>query len=115
FVANILSTTVVVDMRMFNTLALGLIATAAGLELDARGIARMWKTLSVTTALKVLLLPFFVGGTFYGLQVRFHFLPIDSDATVIGLAVIFSALAVGTSPSISLAVLSETKAKGRLS
>ncbi|MEZ4452814.1 MAG: cation:proton antiporter [Nannocystaceae bacterium] len=115
FVANILSSTVVVDMKMFNTLALGLIATSAGLELDARGIARMWKTLSVTTALKVLLLPLFVGGTFYGLQTAFHFLPIESEATVIALAIVFSTLAIGTSPAISLAVLSETKAKGRLS
>lgn len=115
FVADILSSSVVSDMGMFKTLALGLIATSAGLELDAKAMGRMWRSLSATTGLKVLLLPLFVGGTFFGLESAFHFLNIDSSPATIGLAIIFSALAVGTSPAISLAVLSETKAKGRLS
>ncbi len=115
FVADILSSSVVSDMGMFKTLALGLIATSAGLELDARAMGRMWRSLSATTGLKVLLLPLFVGGTFFGLETAFHFLGVDSSPAVIGMAIIFSALAVGTSPAISLAVLSETKAKGRLS
>ncbi|HFE45045.1 MAG TPA: cation:proton antiporter, partial [Nannocystis exedens] len=115
FVANMLSSSVVSDMGMFKTLALGLIATSAGLELDARAMGRMWRSLSATTGLKVLLLPLFVGGTFFALENAFHFLGVDSSPAVIGMAIIFSALAVGTSPAISLAVLSETKAKGRLS
>ncbi len=115
FVADILSSSVVSDMGMFKTLALGLIATSAGLELDAKAMGRMWRSLSATTGLKVLLLPIFVGGTFFGLETTFHFLGVDSSPAVIGMAIIFSALAVGTSPAISLAVLSETKAKGRLS
>ena len=36
-------------MRMFNTLALGLIATSAGLELDIRQMLRLAKTLVLTT------------------------------------------------------------------
>lgn len=114
YVSNILSPPVVVDMQMFNTLALGLIATTAGLELDARGIGRLWRTLGATSLVKVVLLPLLVGGAFYGLQRSFHFLPIADEASVIGLAVVFSALAIGTSPAISLAILSETRAKGRL-
>lgn len=115
FVADILSSSVVSDMGMFKTLALGLIATSAGLELDAKAMGRMWRSLSATTGLKVLLLPLFVGGTFFGLESAFHFLGVDSSPATIGLAIIFSALAVGTSPAIALAVLSETKSKGRLS
>ncbi|MCA9635750.1 MAG: cation:proton antiporter, partial [Myxococcales bacterium] len=116
FAADILSTTVVEDMKMFKNLALGLIATSAGLELDARGMARMWRSLAATTGIKLLLLPILVGGTFFGLQSAFHFLPgVESSAEILGLSIVFSALAVGTSPAISLAVLSETRAKGRLS
>lgn len=114
YVSNILSPPVVVDMQMFNTLALGLIATTAGLELDARGIGRLWRTLGATSLVKVVLLPVLVGGAFYGLQRAFSFLPIADEAALIGLAVVFSALAIGTSPAISLAILSETRAKGRL-
>src|SRR5690606_451264 len=52
---NILSGEVVGEMRMFNTLALGLIATSAGLELDFRQLVPLARTLAVTTLLKVIL------------------------------------------------------------
>ncbi|MCA9661378.1 MAG: cation:proton antiporter, partial [Myxococcales bacterium] len=115
FLANILSTGVVSDIKMFEDLALGLIATSAGLELDARGLGRMWRSLASVTGLKILLLPLFVGGTFYSLESSFHFLGLQSPDAILGLSIIFSALAIGTSPAIALAVLSETKAKGKLS
>lgn len=112
---NILSERVVGEMRMFNDLALGLIATSAGLELDGKAIVRMWKGLTATVALKVALLPLLVGGTFVLLQSVWAPLPLPSLDATLGLAIIFSALAVGTSPAIALAVLSETGAKGKLS
>ncbi|MEZ4381143.1 MAG: cation:proton antiporter [Nannocystaceae bacterium] len=115
YLADILSLPVVNDMKMFKDLALGLIATSAGLELDGRGLGRMWRSLASITGLKILLLPIFVGGTFYGLESSFHFLGLETQSAVLGLSIIFSALAVGTSPAIALAVLSETKAKGKLS
>lgn len=115
YAINILSTQVVADMRMFNSLALGLIATSAGLELDAKAIARRWRSLSATVALKVGLLPLTVGGTFVAAQSVWAPLPLPSFEATLAVAIIFSALAVGTSPAIALAVLSETGAKGPLS
>jgi Kef-type K+ transport system membrane component KefB len=115
FAVNILSPQVVTDMRMFNSLALGLIATSAGLELDTKAILQRWRSLSATTAIKVALLPMTVGGTFLVVQTTWAPLPLASSGAVLGMATIFSALALGTSPSISLAVLSETGAKGPLS
>ncbi|MCX4246906.1 cation:proton antiporter [Paraliomyxa miuraensis] len=112
YAADILSKQVVTDMRMFNDLAIGLIATSAGLELDAKGIARKWRSLSATVGLKVGLLPIAVGGTFVALQLVWAPLPLDTFGATLGMAIMFSALAVGTSPSIALAVLSETGAKG---
>lgn len=112
---DILSPQVVTDMRMFNDLALGLIATSAGLELDARALGRRWRALTVTTGIKVVLLPLTVGLSFVAVQSAWAPLPLPSEAATLGMAVIFSALALGTSPSISLAVLSETGAKGPLS
>ncbi len=115
YAINILSLQVVADMRMFNSLALGLIATSAGLELDMPAIARRWRSLSVTVGLKIVLLPITVGGTFLAVQSVWAPLPLPSFGASLAMALIFSALAVGTSPSISLAVLSETGAKGPLS
>lgn len=115
YAGNVLSSHVVTEMRMFNDLALGLIATSAGLELDGKAIIRKWKSLSATVGLKVLLLPLTVGGVFFGLQTMFGILELGGTSGDLALALIFSALAVGTSPAIALAVLSETGAKGSLS
>lgn len=112
---DILSPQVVSDMRMFNDLALGLIATSAGVELDAKAIGRRWRALSITTGIKVAMLPLTVGAVFVGVQSVWAPMPLDSPEATLGMAAIFSALALGTSPSISLAVLSETGAKGPLS
>ncbi len=114
-VADILSRGVVDEMRMFNTLALGLIATAAGLELDARQITRLWKTLLGTIAIKVLLGVVVVGGTVYIWELLVGSLSLDSPATILAVALVFGTLSIGTSPAIALAVTAEVRAKGRLS
>ncbi len=114
--ANILSGQVVTEMRMFNTLALGLIATSAGLELDVRQIIRLGRTLSATILVKVVLGTSLVGGT---LLVMAGFVDVGLPEGAgtehqLALALVLGVLAVGTSPSITLAVLSETRAKGRV-
>lgn len=111
--ANILSAEVVDEMRMFNTLALGLIATSAGLELDLKTLLPLFKTLGSTTAVKVLLGVPLVGLTLFAMA-RYVDLGVHSFEARAALAVIMGVLSIGTSPSISLAILTETKAKGRL-
>lgn len=114
-IGDVLSKHVVIEMQMFNTLALGLIATAAGLELDARQIARLWKTLSATIVIKIILGISVVGGTLYAWETTFGTLALTSRASIIALASIFGALSIGTSPAIALAVTTELRSKGRLS
>ena len=112
--ANILSTEVVTEMRMFNTLALGLIATSAGLELDLKSLLPLFKTLGATTAVKLLLGVPLVGLTLFAAT---HLLDLGVASTEerAALAIVTGVLSIGTSPSIALAILTETKAKGRLS
>lgn len=110
----ILKLTVVNDMRVFNTLALGLIATTAGLELDVGAIKKVGKTLSAIVALKIPLLLLFVGGTFYGIESYYPFLGIEDGNAVLGIAIVIAVLGIGTSPAIALAVINESGAKGRL-
>lgn len=112
--ANILSREVVTEMRMFNTLALGLIATSAGLELDLKTLLPSLKTLGSTTAVKVILGVPLVGLTLFGAS-HFIDLGVSSFEARAALAVVMGVLSIGTSPSIALALLTETKAKGRLS
>lgn len=111
---NIMSPTVVGDMKMFNALALGLIATTAGLELDLAGLRRLARTLGATIAVKVALGVLVVGGTFFAVESNFHVLGLTTVEERLALAVVFAVLSIGTSPAIALAILSETSAKGRL-
>ncbi len=112
--ANILSAEVVTEMRMFNTLALGLIATSAGLELNLKALLPLLKTLSTTTATKVLLGAPLVGLTLFGMA-HLVDLGVPTFEGRAALAVIMGVLSIGTSPSIALAILTETRSKGRLS
>lgn len=114
-VGGIISGEVVGEMRMFNTLALGLIATSAGLELDVRQLFRLGKTLLLTTLIKVVVGVSAVAGTLLLIEGALGSLGLGSQAQLITLALVMGVLSIGTSPSISLAVLSETRAKGRLS
>ncbi|MFT4974819.1 MAG: Kef-type K+ transport system membrane component KefB [Myxococcota bacterium] len=112
-VASILTDTLVGELRVFNTLALGLIATTAGLELDLAAIRRVWKTLVVTVALKVPLLLLLVGGTLFGVETLWPSLGLPSEA-ILPVAIIVGVLGIGTSPAIALAVVNESRSKGRL-
>ena len=113
-VSNVLSPSVVEDMSVFNTLALGLIATTAGLELDLRAILRVWKTLAAVVAAKLPLLMVGVGGTFMAMQALWPLLEVPNQAANWALALILSVLGIGTSPAIVLAVVNESRARGRL-
>lgn len=112
---DILSSRVVEEMQMFRTLTLGLIATTAGLELDLKTLARSAKTLTWTVVAKLVLCVLCVGGALYGLESTTHLLGIESDKEILALCAVFSALAIGTSPAIALAIIEDSKAKGRLS
>lgn len=114
YAVSVLSQDVVTEMAMFKQLALGLIATTAGLELDLKGLRSLAKTLGVTIALKIVLGFVLVGGTVVAGQMIFHVLDIDGMSGAIAIALVMGALSLGTSPAIALAIISENKAKGRL-
>lgn len=112
--SNVLSAQIVQDMTVFNKLALGLIALSAGLELDVGAVRRVWKTLAATIALKIPLLVLFVGATFYAVERFYPLIGLRSDLQIIALGLILATLGIGTSPAIALAIINESKAKGRL-
>jgi Kef-type K+ transport system membrane component KefB len=113
-VANILSAEVVEQMTMFNTLALGLIAIGAGLELEVAALWRLRRTLGTTTLVKLVLTCSAVFATFVGAQLWFEPLELPSDAHVYAVGLMLATLSIGTSPSISMAVISELRARGRV-
>jgi len=114
-VSNVLSTEVVIEMSMFKTLAVGLIALTAGLELELQAMRRIAKTLLATVGSKIFIAAPLVGATLIAAELSFHPLGTDGVGVAVGLGLVFGALSLGTSPAIALAIISETGAKGRLS
>lgn len=114
-VGGIISGELIGEMRMFNTLALGLIATSAGLELDVRQLGRLMRTLLWTTLIKVVVGVSFVALALIATESLLGLLDLKGRGELATLALVLGVLSIGTSPSIALAVLTETRAKGRLS
>lgn len=112
--SELLDGSMVRDMRVFNTLALGLIALTAGLELDLASIRRVARTLLGTLAAKLALLLLCVSGSFLAVDASFDVLGLASGDARIALALVMGVLGIGTSPAIILAVSNELGSKGRL-
>lgn len=114
FVIDILSRAVVQELRMFSTLALGLIALSAGLELDLRGLASLARTLMTTIGIKIVGGFVLVGGTLTLIILGTSLVGDKTPAEALCLGLVFGALSLGTSPSVALAVTTESQSKGRL-
>lgn len=114
-VGNVLTHAVVDQMGMFQTLAIGLIALTAGLELEAKALAKLARTLLATTTAKLVIAAPLVAGTLIGVELIWHPLGLTNTPLVVAIGLVFGALSLGTSPTIALAIISETGAKGRLS
>ena len=112
---GVLSTEVVEQMGMFKTLAVGLIALTAGLELEIKALKKLLRTLLATVGAKVVLAAPLVGAALVAVELSFHPLGLADSNQALALGLVFAALAIGTSPAIALAVVSEAGAKGRLS
>jgi Kef-type K+ transport system membrane component KefB len=113
-VIGVLSHPVVAKMGVFNTLALGLISISAGLEIEIGAMRRVMRTMIAMTAVKVVLLLVVVGGGLMLTHLYLLPLPVPDDASALVLAMIIAVLGIGTSPSITLAMVNDTKARGRL-
>jgi Kef-type K+ transport system membrane component KefB len=113
-VGDLLSDRVVSELSTFNTLTLGLIATSAGLELHLPAIRKVVPTLASTVLGKLLLLPLFVGLPLYLAETWLGWFGLHATPERLVLALVVSVLSIGTSPSIALAVVSDTGARGRL-
>ena len=113
-IAGLLNVDVVEDLQVFNTLALALIALEAGLELQLSSLRRVARTLGAILLFKVPLTWLFIGGAFLAASPLLPGAEQLSTEVLIGMALMLGALGHGTSPAVSIAVISELKAKGKL-
>lgn len=102
------------QLELVNTLALALIALAGGLELRVNDVKAVARSLWISTVVQTPALFFTQAALFFALA---KFIPFTRDMptmALLGTATMWGVLAVSRSPSATLAILSQTRAKGPL-
>lgn len=114
-VLDIITPVMTQNLRLVNGLAVALIAFGAGMELDLPRLKTQWRSLAAHGGIIIALL--FVG-LFLATLAATPLLPFTAElswAARTGVALVISAVMTTFSPSVTMAVLSETRAKGPLS
>lgn len=102
-------------LSSINTLALCLIALAGGAELDFASIRKTARSLAYATLGQTTAVLLLVSAAFLASRPLIAFVQPLSPGALIGVALLWGALAVTRSPSATLGILSQTRATGDLS
>ncbi len=100
------------DLSLINGLALALIALLAGAEITTTILRRTWRSVLVSSLAQIALTALPMAAVFYFLAPRMEFTKGLSTQAIIALAGVWGVIALSRSPSVTLAILGETKAKG---
>jgi Kef-type K+ transport system membrane component KefB len=103
------------SLGLLNALALALIALQAGAEITLPTLAKVWKGVFSSAVFQVALVIPLAGGAFFLAAPHVPFLHDLPTPAVAALAFVWGSLQFCRSPSVTMAVISETKAKGPLS
>jgi Kef-type K+ transport system membrane component KefB len=114
YAADLISRTMASNLQVANGLAISLIAFVAGLEMN---LARLRPALGALTRLGVAVLgiPFVVlTAVFFGLWPLLPLPAVESVLLRFGISMVASFLAVSFSPTVTIAVIAESRARGPL-
>ena len=114
-VAGFISTGDVKALGLVNALALALIGLAAGAEVTLPILARIWKSLSIAAVVHIVIVVGSCAAAFYAASSYLPFLAGYEPGVVAAVAVLWGVFAFTRSPSVTLAVLADTGARGPLS
>jgi Kef-type K+ transport system membrane component KefB len=102
------------QLEIVNTLALALIALAGGLELRLEDVRAVTRSLTISTLVQTPIIFFSQTALFFALAAMIPFASTLPTYALLGTATMWGVLAVSRSPSATLAILSQTRAKGPL-
>ena len=114
YVVNLFSLGVVEDLKGINSLAIGLIAVTAGGEMKISSLKSVARNIGYIMLFKGILVISAIMLTVLAIAPMVPFLSASSTALILAVGAIFGILAFGTSPAVTIAVINETSAKGRL-
>ena len=100
------------QLEHVNTLALTLIALAGGVELRWELLRGSWRSLVRAHCVQTVVLLVVMTGVFFALTPQLAFLSGFSPVQLVAISVLWAVLAVSRSPSATLAILSQTHARG---
>ncbi|MGZ6132908.1 MAG: cation:proton antiporter [Myxococcaceae bacterium] len=115
YAGNLVDHQTVEDLSPINALALSLISLAGGAHLRITMLVSAARSLLWSTLLQNVLVLVLMAGTFFALR---PFLPFGDSLPVtalVGISLLWGMLAITRSPSATLGVLSQTRARGPLS
>jgi Kef-type K+ transport system membrane component KefB len=101
-------------LEIVNTLALALIALAGGLELRIADVREVARSLGIHSTVQTLLVLLTQAALFAALGSQIEFTRALGLPALLGVGLLWGVLAVSRSPSATLAILSQTRAKGPL-
>ena len=103
------------NLSPINTLALSLIALAGGAELDLSTVRKSARSLGWATLVQCVFVLVAVTGLFYVVaRPMIPFTRVLTAPALLGVSMLWGALAVTRSPSATLGILSQTRASGQL-
>jgi Kef-type K+ transport system membrane component KefB len=114
YVLKLIDEHTVKTLSPINTLALAMIALAGGAELDLKTLRKGAKSLGWATLTQTFLVLLLVTGVFLAARPLMPFARDLAPGALVGVALLWGALAVTRSPSATLGILSQTRAQGPL-
>ncbi len=100
------------DMNFINSLALALIALAGGAALRLDVLRQEFRSIAVATLVQSTFGLVLMAGSFYLARPLMPFVAGLDSKGLLGLALVWGALALSRSPSATLAIISQTRAQG---
>jgi Kef-type K+ transport system membrane component KefB len=113
-VLALLDTATVKRLEPVNTMALALIALAGGAELRLEQVKRVLRSLLIATVVQSLAVAVLVGAAFVLARPLVPFARELTTSGLIAVAILWGVVATSRSPSATLGILSQTRAKGSL-
>lgn len=112
---GLLTETDVGELHLLNDVAIALIALTAGGELSLSRLKGMGRSLASITLVGTAVLFLLVAGTVLALSAWLPFTAGRSLTLVLTVAVVFGSIAIASSPSVAIAVITDSRAEGPVS
>jgi Kef-type K+ transport system membrane component KefB len=109
---NLLSVEVVKNLQLIDNIALSLIALTAGGEFRYKALKKQFKVINAALFGQIIIVMLLLLIFTFGYYPHISFIKNETMLSVIGVGLLFGALSIATSPATTIAVITESRARG---